>query len=285
MQRLLQIAQCRKQRTLPLALHRRYKPIQRDGYNETYILGASQSQTNAAHRGEASLNGRTILTIEDDDAIRQGIADALTYFGYKVLEAADGKSGLEQAVGREYDLLLLDLALPGIPGLEILRQLRATRPTQPVIILTAKGNEDDRIVGLNHGADDYVVKPFSVKELIARVEAVLRRSPERPTDVSHVAIPGGTLDFARRELRFSEADRVELSERETDLLRYLVCNRGRAISRDELLSNVWRISPQGLPTRTIDMHIVRLREKLRDDPHEPRLLMTVRGKGYMFALE
>jgi len=229
--------------------------------------------------------GRTILTVEDDDAIRQGIVDALSFFGYQVIEAADGNSGLEQAVRREYDLLLLDLALPGLPGIEILKQLRAARPTQPVIILTAKGNEDDRVNGLNHGADDYVVKPFSVKELIARVEAVLRRTPERPTDLANIDIPGGTVDFARRELRFSEADRVELSERETDLLRYLVCNRGRAISRDELLSNVWRISPQGLPTRTIDMHIVRLREKLRDDPQEPRVLMTVRGKGYMFAIE
>jgi DNA-binding response OmpR family regulator len=225
------------------------------------------------------------LTIEDDDAIRHGIADALSFFGYRVIQAADGNQGLEQAIQREYDLLLLDLALPGIPGLEILKQLRATRPTQPVIILTAKGNEDDRVTGLNLGADDYVVKPFSVKELMARVEAVLRRTPERPSDLVHVEIPGGTVDFARRELRFSEADRVELSERETDLLRYLVCNRGRAISRDELLANVWRISPQGLPTRTIDMHIVRLREKLRDDPQEPRVLMTVRGKGYMFALQ
>ena len=231
------------------------------------------------------MNGRTILTIEDDDAIRQGIADALTFFGYRIISAADGTSGLEQAIGREYDLLLLDLALPGITGLEILKQLRAVRPTHPVIILTAKGNEDDRVAGLNHGADDYVVKPFSVKELVARVEAVLRRTPERPTDLAQVTIPGGTVDFARRELRFSEADRIELSEREADLLRYLVCNRGRAISRDELLSNVWRISPQGLPTRTIDMHIVRLREKLRDESDEPRVLMTVRGKGYMFALE
>lgn len=229
------------------------------------------------------MTDRTILIIEDDAAIRQGIADALTFCGFRAIDAADGTSGLQQAVQREYDLLLLDLALPGIPGLEILRQLRATRPTQPVIILTAKGNEDDRIAGLNHGADDYVVKPFSVKELIARVEAVLRRTPARPSDVSQVEFPGGTMDFARRELRFADTDRTELSEREADLLRYLVCNRGRAISRDELLANVWRISPHGLPTRTIDMHIVRLREKLRDDPQEPRVLITVRGKGYMFS--
>jgi DNA-binding response OmpR family regulator len=150
--------------------------------------------------------------------------------------------------------------------------------------LTARGEEHDRVDGLRHGADDYVVKPFSVKELLARVEAVLRRSPERPLDVESVTLPGGgRADFSRRELRFGENDRQELSEREADLLRYLVNHAGRAVSRDELLANVWRIDPHGLPTRTIDMHVARLREKLRDDPHAPRILLTVRGKGYMFA--
>jgi DNA-binding response OmpR family regulator len=179
--------------------------------------------------------------------------------------------------------LLLDLGLPGKQGLEILREVRLTRPTLPVIILTARGEENDRVDGLRLGADDYVVKPFSVKELLARVEAVLRRSPERPSDVAEVPLPGGCADFARRELRFADGQRTELSEREAELLRYLVANAGRAIERDELLAHVWRISPQGLPTRTIDMHIARLREKLRDDPSHPRVLLTVRGKGYMFA--
>jgi DNA-binding response OmpR family regulator len=151
-----------------------------------------------------------------------------------------------------------------------------------VIILTARGEERDRVEGLRAGADDYVVKPFSVKELLARVEAVLRRSPERPAEVESAAIPGGIADFARRELRFKGGERIELSEREVELLRYLASNAGRAICRDELLSNVWRISPDGLPTRTIDMHVARLREKLRDDPADPAVLLTVRGKGYMF---
>jgi DNA-binding response OmpR family regulator len=187
------------------------------------------------------------------------------------------------AIRQEYDLLLLDLVLPGRDGLEILREVRKTRPTLPVIILSARGEEDDRVAGLKLGADDYVVKPFSVKELLARVEAVLRRSPQRPTDLNRIPVPGGHADFERREILFEDGDRTDLSERECELLRYLVSNCGRAVARDELLSNVWRISPHGLPTRTIDMHIARLREKLRDDPHKPQVLLTVRGKGYMFA--
>jgi DNA-binding response OmpR family regulator len=225
---------------------------------------------------------KTILTVEDDAAIRRGIVDALKFVGYGVLEAGNGDLGHEMAVRQQYDLLLLDLVLPGQGGLEILRAVRATRPTQPVIILTARGEEQDRVEGLKAGADDYVVKPFSVKELLARVEAVLRRSPGRPGDLAEVEILGGTADFARRELRFADGERCELSEREVELLRYLVNHAERAVARDELLANVWRINPDGLPTRTIDMHIVRLREKLRDDSENPRVLLTVRGKGYMF---
>ncbi len=225
---------------------------------------------------------KTILTVEDDPAIRRGIVDALRYVGFGVLEAGHGDLGHEMAVRQTYDLLLLDLVLPGRGGLEILRAVRATRPTQPVIILTARGQEQDRVEGLRAGADDYVVKPFSVKELLARVEAVLRRSPSRPADVATADIPGGLADFDRRELRFGDGERIDLSEREVELLRYLANHAGRAIGREELLSNVWRISPDGLPTRTIDMHVARLREKLRDDPADPAVLLTVRGKGYMF---
>lgn len=233
--------------------------------------------------GLATMKTHQILTIEDDAAIRRGIVDSLTYAGYKVLQAGNGDDGLRMAVQCEYDLLLLDLVLPGKGGLEILRQLRSVRPTQPVIVLTARGEENDRVEGLRCGADDYVVKPFSVKELLARVEAVLRRSPERPSDMQQAALSDATVDFARREVRFKDDSRSELSEREADLLRYLIANAGRAISRDELLANVWRISPKGISTRTIDMHVARLREKLRDDSTDPQVLLTVRGKGYMFA--
>ena len=223
----------------------------------------------------------TILTIEDDSAIRRGIVDALNFNGYDVIESADGTSGQRQAIECEYDLLLLDLGLPGVPGMDILRAVRKLRPMQPVIILTAKGEEADRVQGLRDGADDYVVKPFSVKELMARVEALLRRtwmkSSKDPIRFEH-----GVLDFERRELRYHDQSRAELSEKEAELLQYLVANSGRAISRDELLASVWQISPKGISTRTIDMHIARLREKLRDNSNDPTVLLTVRGKGYMW---
>jgi DNA-binding response OmpR family regulator len=199
------------------------------------------------------------------------------------LEAACGDEGRKMALERSYDLLLLDLVLPGISGLEILRAVRQARPTQPVIILTAKGAEADRVEGLRRGADDYVVKPFSVKELLARVEAVLRRSPQRPGDLAEVTIPGGRIDWLRQETRFDDGGRAALAELELSLLRYLVQHAGRAISRAEILSSVWQIDTRQTSTRAIDMHVARLRDKLRDDPQNPRILLTVRGKGYMFA--
>ncbi len=224
-----------------------------------------------------------ILTVEDDPAIRRGIVDALRFAGFQPLEAADGRQGMQMAVSRQYDLLLLDLVLPGPDGFEILREVRRLRPTLPVIILTARGEENDRVRGLKDGADDYVVKPFSVKELLARVEAVLRRSPQRPKDVHRIAIPGGEVDLARQEVRFDDGATAELSEREVELLRYLASHSGRVLAREEILASVWRIAPEGVTTRTIDMHVARLREKLRDDPAEPEVLVTVRGKGYMLA--
>ena len=252
---------------------------------EARINGLSDCRPAGAdfQAGDIDVATRRVLTIEDDAAIRRGIVDALRFAGYGVLESGDGKLGLRMAVQQEYDLLLLDLILPHRDGLSILAEVRRVRPTQPVVVLTACGAENDCVAALRAGADDYVVKPFSVRELLARVEAVLRRSPERPSDLECVPLPGGQANFARREVCFDDGDRAELSERESELLRYLAANGGRAIDREELLANVWRISPQGVSTRTIDMHVVRLREKLRDDPSNPRVLLTVRGKGYMFA--
>lgn len=228
---------------------------------------------------------RRILTIEDDAAIRRGIRDTLRCSGFEVLESADGMAGLEAAIARSYDLLLLDLVLPGCSGLEILRRMREVHPTLPVIILSAKGEEADRVRGLRGGADDYVVKPFGAAELIARVEAVLRRSPARPIDISRLTFPGGYVDFARGEVVEERGAVESLTEREAEVLRYLAMHSSRAVSRDELLVGVWKIDPRGCGTRVVDMTVSRLREKLRDDPREPRLIRTARGKGYTLGTE
>lgn len=227
---------------------------------------------------------RTILVIEDDAAIRRGVVDALRFAGYEVLEAGDGLTGMELAQRATFDLLLLDLVLPNHSGFEILAALRTHRPGTPVIMLSARGEEADRVKGLQLGADDYVVKPFSVRELLARVEAVMRRTPERPKVVQQLEFNGIVADFARCEIRYTDGTRSEISERESQMLQYLAAHRGRAITRDELLLRVWRIDPaHHHDSRTIDMHIANLRSKLRDDASDPKLLLTVRGKGYMLA--
>ena len=224
---------------------------------------------------------RRVLVVEDDPAIRQVVVDALEIEGYQPLEAGTFQAGLSSATRLDLDLVLLDLVLPGGDGLALLADLRIARPTLPVIILTARGEEDDRVEGLRLGADDYVVKPFGVKELLARVDAVLRRSAERPSDIDELAIPGGTADLARGEVRFEGGARVELSVKESEVLAYLARRRGRVVSRSELLERVWRLPAHRVNTRTIDMLMARLREKLRDDGEEARVIVTVRGKGYL----
>ena len=225
------------------------------------------------------MDSPVILVVEDDAGVRQGVVDALTFAGYTVLSEADGDAGRETALRASYQLLLLDLALPGCSGFDILEALKSERPGQPVIILSAKGEEADRVKGLTLGADDYVVKPFSVRELLARVDAVLRRTSERPNAVEHHKVQGGQVDFSRREVRYEDGTREELSERECALLRYLVSQSHRAVPRDELLRQVWGLDPKNLETRTVDMHIAHLRQKLRN----PEAVVTVRGKGYMIA--
>lgn len=224
-----------------------------------------------------------IVVVEDEPAIRRGVVDALKLMGYEVTEAADGAVGLQVAVQPDIDLILLDLLLPRRDGLEVLSEIRKVCPTRPVIILTARGSEEDRVRGLKMGADDYVVKPFSAKELLARVEAVLRRTLPREPDVRIIQFGNGTIDLSRREIRWPSQERQELSETETSLLQYLVGNRTRAVSREELLTRVWGVDAQGLETRTVDMHIARLRAKLRDPCgiDIPEAIITVRSHGYM----
>ncbi|MBP7867630.1 MAG: response regulator transcription factor [Acidobacteria bacterium] len=226
--------------------------------------------------------GQKVLVIEDDAAIRRGIVDSLRFHGYAVKELDGRKGTLEGALAADCDLLLLDLVLPDADGFRILDAVKQHAPTLPVIILTARGEESDRVRGLKSGADDYVVKPFSVKELLARVEAVLRRSPERPRPVETVRFDGGEADLGAGEIRFTDGGVEKLSETESQLLRYLSMHAGRTVSREEILSRVWKM-PAGVETRTVDMHVVRLREKLRDDPAKPRIILTERGKGYRMA--
>ncbi len=222
-----------------------------------------------------------ILVVEDDNAVRQGVVDALSFAGYEVISAADGREGMEKALRASYQLLLLDLVMPHYSGFEVLEALRKERPGQPVIILSARGEEADRVKGLTMGADDYVVKPFSVRELLARVNAVLRRSSERMVGDNSFQYDGGEVDFSRRVIQLADGDRKELSEREGGLLKYLLSNKGRAVAREELLQQVWRIDPKNIETRTIDMHVAHLREKLGEKG--PDVVVTVRGKGYMIG--
>lgn len=222
----------------------------------------------------------TLLVIEDDSAIRRGVLDALAFAGHRTLEAADGDKGMKLALSATFDLILLDLVLPHASGFDILKTLRRERPGTPVIILSARGEENDRVRGLKLGADDYVVKPFSVRELLARVEAVLRRASERRPPSDTLELPTGTIHFDHSEARLNDGDHAELSERERDVLRYLALNRGRPVSREELLQRVWHIDHHQTETRTVDMHIANLRHKLRDDAESPKIIRTIRGKGY-----
>jgi len=232
------------------------------------------------------MSAKRVLVVEDDAAIRRGLLDALRFQGYETLEAADGRAGLAQGLAEDYDLLLLDLLLPGVEGLEILRQVRLAHPTRPVIVLTARGEEADRVQGLRLGADDYVVKPFGVRELLARVEAVLRRSAERPRPAARLRFAWGQADLASGEVAFTSGERARLLPLETELLRYLAACAGRVVSRDEILAHVWHSRLTAEETRTVDVHVARLREKLQDGEARGRqLIVTVRGQGYLLSGE
>jgi len=220
--------------------------------------------------------------VEDEPAVARGVRDALSFNGYSVAVAEDGETGYRLAADHAFDLIILDLMLPGLPGLEVLSRLRRVNVQTPVLILTARGQESDRVQGLELGADDYVVKPFSVRELMARVAAHLRRR-EADTGV-HEPIEFGRVqfDFARREVR-KNGELIPTLPKEIDLARFLLENRGRVITRDELLLKVWEYPIAGLQTRTVDNYIMKLRHKVEPDPARPSLILTVRGKGYRLA--
>ena len=221
-----------------------------------------------------------ILIVEDEAAIRAGLEDVFVYHGYAVDTAEDGREGLRKGLSGNYDLVLLDVMLPGVDGFTICDRIRAQDREQPIIMLTAKTSDEDIIHGLRLGADDYVAKPFSVAQLVARVEAVLRRTrvgAERDSIRLGTEVEVDTRNLAGRR----GDDALSFTRREMEVLQYLDANADRPVSREELLNKVWGYA-RGLDieTRTVDIHIAKLRRKLEPDPAQPRYLITVRGAGY-----
>lgn len=226
-----------------------------------------------------------LLIIEDEEAILQGLADVFVYKGYDVETAADGAVGLEMALSGGFHLIILDLMLPGVDGFTICNRIRETDRLQPIIMLTAKSSEDDIVKGLRLGADDYVPKPFSVRQLAARVEAVLRRSGRLHHDMQAFTV-GNLLVHPDRLAAVRGEDEVLLTRRELEILVYLSRHHLRPVSRRELLSEVWGYrNVEYLETRTVDIHVTKLRRKIELDPAQPKLLVTVRGEGYQLKTE
>ena len=226
-----------------------------------------------------------ILIVEDEEAIRQGLIDVFLFHGYEVAFAADGRSGLDKALHDKFDLILLDVMLPELDGFSVCNEIRKVSREQPIILLTAKTTDEDIIAGLTLGADDYVAKPFSVRELVLRVEAVLRRT-RRLADEAEILDVGalqidvknlnGTMDIDGKQ-----NEQIAFTRREIEILQYLKIHNTRPVTRDELLSEVWGYSKSGnIETRTVDIHIAKLRRKIESNPKKPVLLLTVRGEGY-----
>jgi two-component system alkaline phosphatase synthesis response regulator PhoP len=222
---------------------------------------------------------RRLLIVEDDAALALALRDGFQYQGYAVSVASDGAEGLRLARQLDVDLVILDVMLPRMSGLEVCRELRALRDDVPILMLTARTQEADKVEGLRLGADDYVTKPFSFVELEARVEALLRRVARR-VEPDVLRVGDLALDFKRLRATRAGAE-LELSAREFAILSCLLARRGEAVSREELLQRVWGY--ERLPfTRTVDMHIAKLRRKIERDPAEPELILTVHGRGYRF---
>jgi DNA-binding response OmpR family regulator len=222
-----------------------------------------------------------ILIVEDEPNMVAGLRDNFEYEGYEVLTATDGAEGLGRALNEAPDLVVLDVMMPKLSGLDVCKQLKAKRPSLPVIMLTARGQEVDKVVGLELGADDYVTKPFSIRELLARIKAVLRRAPLFPKDQERYAF--GDVEVNLRTHEVVRAGRpIEFSAKEFELLKHFLCHPGETLSRDRLLQEVWGYN--SFPTtRTVDAHIVRLRQKLESKPEEPRFILTIHGVGYKFV--
>jgi two-component system, OmpR family, alkaline phosphatase synthesis response regulator PhoP len=223
-----------------------------------------------------------VLLVEDEPAVAMTLADLLTGEGYEVETATDGRTGLARASSEPFDVVLLDVMLPGMNGFDVCRELRRTGKDVAVLMLTARGQLTDRVVGLKLGADDYLTKPFEPPELLARVEALLRRVRKQGLPaVASFQFGDVEVDFERGDAKKAGAA-IPLAAKEFELLRYLVNRRGKVVSREELLESVWEYQP-GVSSRTLDVHIAWLRQKLEDNPASPKHIHTVRGVGYRFA--
>ncbi len=222
-----------------------------------------------------------LLIVEDEAAIRGGLEDVFVFHGYEVESVGDGREGLKRALTGQFELVLLDIMLPGIDGFEICDRVRAEDPAQPIIMLTARTADEDIIEGLRLGADDYVAKPFSVAQLVLRVEAVLRRSLGHESQRREIRLAEDTvIDLVNLTGRQGALE-LQFTRREAELLRYLATHADRPVGRDELLHKVWGYARNaGIETRTVDIHIAKLRRKLEPEPSSPRYLVTVRGAGY-----
>ncbi|MBX3009316.1 MAG: response regulator transcription factor [Melioribacteraceae bacterium] len=221
-----------------------------------------------------------ILLVEDEPNMRLGLKDNLEFEGYEVDIACDGKEGYDKAINNKYDLILLDVMMPRMSGFDVCKNARLNGIRTPIILLTAKGEEVDKIIGLELGADDYITKPFSIRELLARIKAILRRTTP---DISE-----GVIKIGRLEINFSsftafdEGVDISLSHREFEVLKYLYENKNQTVSRDSLLKNVWM--QEATTTRTIDNFILKLRQKIETDPNNPKIILTVHGIGYKLIL-
>ncbi|MEM8960527.1 MAG: response regulator transcription factor [Acidobacteriota bacterium] len=222
-----------------------------------------------------------ILVVEDDPMLRTGLVDLLRGANHEVVAVADGQQAVEVGGREVFDLVLLDLMLPKLDGVEVCRRLRTIRPALPVLMLTARGAEDDKVAGLRAGADDYVTKPFGVKELLARIEALVRRVRVAPKQPEVIEIDGCTLDLGRCTAK-REDEEVALTAREVGVLRWLHRHKNRSVSRSELLEQVWG-TVGTLQTRTVDMTIAKLRQKIEREPATPQIIATVTGVGYAWA--
>ena len=221
-----------------------------------------------------------ILVIEDEPAIREGLIDVLVYHHYAVESAGDGPTGLAMALSGRFDLVLLDIMLPGMDGYDVCDRIRAADAEQPVIMLTARTADEDIVQGLRLGADDYVSKPFSIQQLVLRIEAVLRRSQVGIEQARVIALDGLEIDTANLNGRGPTGD-IAFTRREIEVLGYLALHTDRPVSREELLVKVWGYGKNlELETRTVDIHIAKIRRKIEADPKTPRHLVTVRGAGY-----